>query len=175
MEVSEADTLLPHLKLLKDGGLPLLFLFGQKNRGRFPCEARLRAAGLPVEFIASAGHAMHSDNPVGFYGVVRRFCEENNLFAGSSPVRVKFALPSPCPTSEISIARPISHSAPASPITKVIIRSRYIIPAHREPSMVCQLDHSTAVSTAVSALLSPTRYPTRDASAASWHSNLSRF
>jgi len=52
---------------------PKLFLFGERNRGRFSSEKL--AAGLgTVRFVPDAGHAMYEDNPSAFWALVRDFC-----------------------------------------------------------------------------------------------------
>lgn len=64
---SAAGTLVPAFCALR---CARLYLYGERNRGRFPGEQQLRAAGLPVGFVADAGHAMADENPAGFYGAV---------------------------------------------------------------------------------------------------------
>ena len=47
-----------------------MYLYGERNRGRFPGEQQLRAAGVPVAFVADSGHAMIDENPAGFFAAV---------------------------------------------------------------------------------------------------------
>ncbi len=59
--------------LLANLRVPKLFLFGEKNRGRFTSEAVARTLG-EVCFVPGAGHALYLDNPGAFWDLVRRFC-----------------------------------------------------------------------------------------------------
>ncbi len=52
---------------------PALFLFGEKNQGRFTSEAVARTLG-EVRFVPGAGHALYLDNPAAFWDLVRAFC-----------------------------------------------------------------------------------------------------
>jgi pimeloyl-ACP methyl ester carboxylesterase len=52
---------------------PKLFLFGERNRGRFTSEEDVRRFG-EVRYVAGAGHVMYEDNPGAFWGLVREFC-----------------------------------------------------------------------------------------------------
>lgn len=58
--------------LLRRLGCPRLFLFGERNRGRFTSEGLARRLG-EVRFVPGASHAMHEDNPAAFWGLVREF------------------------------------------------------------------------------------------------------
>ena len=49
---------------------PRCYLYGDRNQGRFPAEAELVKAGVPVRFIPASGHSMMDDNPDAFYAVV---------------------------------------------------------------------------------------------------------
>ena len=55
VEISASNTLLP---LLQSTCRPLLFMFGEKNRGRYTSERLLVAAGLQesVRYVPEAGH-----------------------------------------------------------------------------------------------------------------------
>ena len=67
--VSEEDTLLTRLV---DLSIPVLALFGEKNRGRSGSEAKLQSR-FPVKYVPEAGHYMMTDNAVSFYEVVADF------------------------------------------------------------------------------------------------------
>lgn len=69
VEVSKQDILLDRLVRL---GVPVLAVFGEKNKGRYPSEDRLREH-FPVVYISGAGHNMMLDNPVEFYSVVLEY------------------------------------------------------------------------------------------------------
>jgi pimeloyl-ACP methyl ester carboxylesterase len=74
-KVSESNQLLPHLQQLMD--FPVYFVFGENNRGRYTSEDLVKSAKLPVIYIPDAGHAMRTDNPEGFWKVVKellKFC-----------------------------------------------------------------------------------------------------
>ncbi|UCF79467.1 MAG: alpha/beta hydrolase [Candidatus Eiseniibacteriota bacterium] len=51
------------------------FIYGEKNRGVYPGEALLRAAGIPLFYIPGAGHAMATENPGELYRVIRAFID----------------------------------------------------------------------------------------------------
>jgi len=67
--MSRAEVTVP---LVEAVDAPRLFVFGERNRGRFTSEALARRLG-PVAFIPRAGHAMYADNPAGFWSVIREF------------------------------------------------------------------------------------------------------
>lgn len=58
--------------LLRRLDCPKLFLFGERNQGRFTSEGLARRLG-EVLFVPGAGHAMHEENPPAFWGLVRDF------------------------------------------------------------------------------------------------------
>lgn len=68
-----------------DSSLPLVnrlsripnvcYLYGEKNRGIYPGEKLLHAAGIPVFYIPDAGHAMATDNPTQLYALLGSFIE----------------------------------------------------------------------------------------------------
>jgi len=72
-------SLVPHSRraitvpLIESLPAPKLFLFGERNRGRFTSEATARGLG-EVRYVPGAGHAMHLDNPAGFWELTRGFC-----------------------------------------------------------------------------------------------------
>ena len=50
-----------------------LVLVGADNRGKLSSEALLLGVQFPLEYIADAGHCVHTDNPLEFYAVATRF------------------------------------------------------------------------------------------------------
>ncbi len=46
------------------------FIFGEKNRGVYSSEKLVRDAHLPLLFIPSAGHGLHTENPAYFWDVI---------------------------------------------------------------------------------------------------------
>jgi len=52
------------------------YVYGEKNRGRFPTEKSLEQKGVPIFYISRSGHAMIDENPNEFYncvlGILRR-------------------------------------------------------------------------------------------------------
>jgi haloalkane dehalogenase len=70
VEHSRPEVTVPRLSRLD---CPKLFLFGERNRGRFSSEALAASLGT-VRFVPDAGHAMHEDNPREFWALVRDFC-----------------------------------------------------------------------------------------------------
>ena len=69
VKVSKEDTLTGRLKALK---VPVLAVYGEKNRGIWTSEKKL-AALFPLVFIPAAGHMMMADNPDVFYGEAATF------------------------------------------------------------------------------------------------------
>jgi pimeloyl-ACP methyl ester carboxylesterase len=59
--------------LLRRFTFPKLFVFGERNRGRFTSEIIARRFG-EVRYIPDAGHVVYEDNPGAFWGLVREFC-----------------------------------------------------------------------------------------------------
>ena len=59
--------------LLRRFTFPKLFVFGERNRGRFTSEGIARRFG-EVRYIPDAGHVMYEDNPDAFWGTIREFC-----------------------------------------------------------------------------------------------------
>jgi pimeloyl-ACP methyl ester carboxylesterase len=59
--------------LLRRFTFPKLFVFGERNRGRFTSEIIARRFG-EVRYIPDAGHVMYEDNPGAFWGLAREFC-----------------------------------------------------------------------------------------------------
>jgi pimeloyl-ACP methyl ester carboxylesterase len=70
VNASRNDELLPRIQ--KHRNLPLHFVFGAQNRGRFTSEALVKKAALPLSYVPNAGHMMYLDNPEGFWHVIRR-------------------------------------------------------------------------------------------------------
>jgi pimeloyl-ACP methyl ester carboxylesterase len=69
VKVSKEDTM---ARRLRDLGVPVLAVYGAKNRGLWTSEKKL-AALFPLVFIPGAGHLMMVDNPDAFYGEVAAF------------------------------------------------------------------------------------------------------
>lgn len=70
--ISKEDALLMRLVQLS---IPVLGIFGAKNRGKFSSEEKL-SSQFPVRFIPGAGHAMMHDNPDLFYKTVSEFIHD---------------------------------------------------------------------------------------------------
>ena len=51
------------------------YIYGEENRGVFPSEKLLTEAGIPIFYIANAGHSMATENPIELYRVMREFIE----------------------------------------------------------------------------------------------------
>ena len=68
--LSERGDLLDRLQINLE--FPVHFIFGEKNKGQFSSENLVKDAGLPIHFIPDAGHAMFRDNPVAFWGLVKK-------------------------------------------------------------------------------------------------------
>jgi pimeloyl-ACP methyl ester carboxylesterase len=49
------------------------YVYGEKNRGVFPGEKMLLAAGVPVFYVPEAGHSMATENPAGLFRIVGSF------------------------------------------------------------------------------------------------------
>ncbi len=65
VKISKEGNLLNRLQDAFEG--PKYFIFGEKNKGMFSSERLVRQNGLPVLYVPKAGHAMHDDNPSGFW------------------------------------------------------------------------------------------------------------
>ncbi len=68
VKMSRSEQLLPRLQKQKD--LQTCFIFGARNKGRFTSEDLIRKAGLPLAYVADAGHMMYTDNPDSFWALV---------------------------------------------------------------------------------------------------------
>ena len=66
MKVSKTDTLAGELKALN---LPTLVVYGEKNRGLWTSEKKMKEL-FPLVFIPGAAHIMMADNPEVFYSEV---------------------------------------------------------------------------------------------------------
>ncbi len=53
--------------------IPTIYIYGEKNKGRFEGEAALRKANKELCFINGGGHFMMNDNPMQFYNELDRF------------------------------------------------------------------------------------------------------
>ncbi|TFH12055.1 alpha/beta hydrolase [Candidatus Bathyarchaeota archaeon] len=67
--VSKKDDIVERLVALR---VPILAVFGEKNRGRFASEKKLGEV-FPLVFIPDAAHSMMTDNPDSFYYEVAKF------------------------------------------------------------------------------------------------------
>lgn len=65
-KVSKEDTLLTRLVQLS---IPILGIYGAKNKGKFSSEIKLLSK-YPIRFIPDAGHDMIRDNPEFFYQIL---------------------------------------------------------------------------------------------------------
>ena len=70
--VSIEDTLVERLVKLS---IPVLGVYGDRNRGKFSSEKKLTAV-FPVQFIPDSGHSMMNDNPDAFYKTIIHFLEQ---------------------------------------------------------------------------------------------------
>lgn len=75
VKVSREGTLANRLVNLK---VPVVAVFGEKNKGLWTSEKKLGAL-FPLVFIAGAGHGMMLDNPDAFYGAVTEFINSLRL------------------------------------------------------------------------------------------------
>jgi pimeloyl-ACP methyl ester carboxylesterase len=74
VKASKEDTLAGRLKALK---VPVLAVYGEKNKGIWTSEKKL-AALFPLVYTPGAGHLMMVDNPAAFYGEVAKFIKGLN-------------------------------------------------------------------------------------------------
>ncbi|MFQ6125489.1 MAG: alpha/beta fold hydrolase [Candidatus Heimdallarchaeota archaeon] len=72
VRVSKEDTLLERLIQLS---IPVLAIFGAKNKGKFSSEKKLQAK-FPIRYIPDAGHGMMVENPHAFYKTIIDFLEQ---------------------------------------------------------------------------------------------------
>jgi pimeloyl-ACP methyl ester carboxylesterase len=70
--VSEEDTLFMRLVNLS---IPVLGIFGDKNKGKFSSEEKLLSK-FPVRYIPNAGHSMMIDNTASFYQAIADFLKQ---------------------------------------------------------------------------------------------------
>ncbi|MFO7836850.1 MAG: alpha/beta hydrolase [Candidatus Thorarchaeota archaeon] len=74
--VSKTDNLLPRLFDVFDG--PMYFVFGGENAGKYTSEKLVKESGEQILYVPNAGHAMHEDNPTGFWSIVFRLIEKHS-------------------------------------------------------------------------------------------------
>ncbi len=74
VKVSKTDTLAGELKALN---LPPLVVYGEKNRGLWTSEKKMKEL-FPLVFIPGAAHIMMADNPEVFYSEVTKFIKGLN-------------------------------------------------------------------------------------------------
>ncbi|EKX44623.1 hypothetical protein GUITHDRAFT_109399 [Guillardia theta CCMP2712] len=78
VEISCSGELLPRIKALKDGGLPMMVMYGEKNFGRFSSATLLEQSGFKIVWVAKGGHSMHKDEGSGaFWAKVEDFILSN--------------------------------------------------------------------------------------------------
>jgi pimeloyl-ACP methyl ester carboxylesterase len=53
------------------------YVYGEKNRGIFPAEQRLRQRGIPLFYVSDSGHSMMTENPEVFYSVIANVITQN--------------------------------------------------------------------------------------------------
>lgn len=53
------------------------YMYGEKNKGKFPSEQTLRRKGIPIFYVSNSGHAMMTENPRGFYSLVANIIKQN--------------------------------------------------------------------------------------------------
>lgn len=97
---SKRAVVVPRLVALRDADVPLVFVIGEKNRGKFTSEQALRDAGLAqheigaessaaasgdIAFVPQCGHGMHYDNPEQFWRVIAKIGQLFNLRLASRP------------------------------------------------------------------------------------------
>ncbi len=68
LRVSRSGGLLQRIQSRKD--LPAVFVFGERNKGRFSSEESITQAGLPVRYVPDADHLMYLDNPKAFWPLI---------------------------------------------------------------------------------------------------------
>ncbi|MFX0182591.1 MAG: alpha/beta fold hydrolase [Candidatus Hodarchaeota archaeon] len=68
--VSESNELLPRLQKHLD--FPAYFVFGEKNKNRFPSETLIKNNELPLIYIPNCGHFMHLENPETFWKIITK-------------------------------------------------------------------------------------------------------
>jgi len=74
VRVAREDTLTVRLANL---GVPVLAIFGEKNRGLRTMEERFRAIeGAGVVYIPRGGHVMMRDNPDAYYQAIEEFMNQ---------------------------------------------------------------------------------------------------
>lgn len=71
VKISKNDVLLGKLVAL---GVPVIGVYGDENKGKYPSEARFREH-FPVVFTPDSGHNMMEDNPDEFYLEISEFIE----------------------------------------------------------------------------------------------------
>jgi hypothetical protein len=49
------------------------YMYGERNRGQYPGEKLLLEKGVPVFYIAGAGHSMATENPAELFRIIGAF------------------------------------------------------------------------------------------------------
>ncbi|MFX1416225.1 MAG: alpha/beta fold hydrolase [Promethearchaeota archaeon] len=53
------------------------FIFGEKNKGVYTSESKVREAQLPLLILPEAGHGLHTENPSYFWGTMFELAQKN--------------------------------------------------------------------------------------------------
>jgi len=71
VEESEAGTIIPRLKVIKEhGGVAVVAVIGGLNDNKYPCQGRLHKQGFDIKVIENAGHWVCKDNAAAFWLLV---------------------------------------------------------------------------------------------------------
>lgn len=77
--LSESNTLFPRLQqTIRMLELPVYFIFGEKNIGRFTSEKLVRKAQLPLIFISKVGHDLQLENPATFWPKIKKLLDTSD-------------------------------------------------------------------------------------------------
>ncbi|MFW9778824.1 MAG: alpha/beta fold hydrolase [Candidatus Heimdallarchaeota archaeon] len=71
--VSKEGTLFSRIQATK---VRTVFVFGEKNRGRFTSEELVKESGLPLYYVPGTGHFMHLENPGTFWKTITEILTE---------------------------------------------------------------------------------------------------
>ena len=115
---SDSGEIIHGYKELRAKGVPTLFLIGERNTNKYPCQQKLENENFEVKFVSRAAHAMHTDNPVEFYACVRDFCTDN-VFLPHLPANMLMppSVFAPTPSPSAPVHFPVALCpAPPSPL-----------------------------------------------------------
>ncbi|TFG12647.1 alpha/beta hydrolase [Candidatus Thorarchaeota archaeon] len=76
VKVSKESDLFKRLRDVFGG--PTYFVFGERNKGIYSSEELVKKNNMPVLYVSNAGHAMHEDNPSGFWKIVLQQIESTS-------------------------------------------------------------------------------------------------